>query len=37
MFKNHLKTAYSYANKNTIFTHFSPIPTIFIICITPTP
>nr|DAT23792.1 MAG TPA: hypothetical protein [Caudoviricetes sp.] len=37
MFKNHLKTAYSYANKNTNSAHFSPIPTIFIICIIITP
>nr|DAD66001.1 MAG TPA: hypothetical protein [Myoviridae sp. ctKHS5] len=34
MFKKRLKTAYSYAKKNTISAHFLPIPNIFIICIT---
>ena len=36
-FKNCSKTNYNYANKNTFSAHFSPIPTIFIICITSTP
>nr|DAK34077.1 MAG TPA: hypothetical protein [Caudoviricetes sp.] len=36
-FKNRSKTNYNYANKNTNSAHFSPITTIFIICITTTP